>query len=83
MLDIMGCFISDGGSVPQNLLDIVLECLLPKMQTMNPSAFELAKDLLRRTTDVVEQSLLFVRTNHSHILAHYRGFPVQIYVSKM
>ena len=61
MLEVMGCFITDGGSVPQDILDIILECLLPKMQTMNPSAYELAKELLRRTSDVTEQSLLLVR----------------------
>ena len=60
MLDIMGFAITDGGSVPQPLLDVILECLLDKTRKMNPSAFELAKDLLRRTTGVIEQFLMLV-----------------------
>jgi len=60
MLDIMGFAITDSGSVSQPLLDIILECLLEKSQKMNPSAFELAKDLFRRTSGVIEQFLMMV-----------------------
>ena len=60
MLDVMGYAITDGGAVPQPLLDVILECLLEKTRKMNPSAYELAKDLLRRTSSVIEQFLMLV-----------------------
>ncbi|CAK8686527.1 unnamed protein product [Clavelina lepadiformis] len=63
MLDIMGFAITDSGSVPQSVLDIILECLLEKTRKMNPSAYELAQDLLRRTFGVIEQYLMMFFQN--------------------
>ncbi|XP_078494213.1 sister chromatid cohesion protein PDS5 homolog B-like isoform X2 [Ciona intestinalis] len=56
MLDIMAFAITDSSTVPATLLDIVLENLVTA-QRMNPSAYELACDLLRRTASAIEPSL--------------------------
>lgn len=58
MLDVMSFIITDSGVVTQKLLDNVLECLLEKTRKMNPSAYELARDLLRKTAQVVEGVLM-------------------------
>ena len=60
MLDVMGFAITDGGAVPQPLLDVILECLLEKTRKMNPSAYDLARDLLKRTSSIMEQFLMLV-----------------------
>uniref|UniRef100_H2YFG7 Uncharacterized protein n=1 Tax=Ciona savignyi TaxID=51511 RepID=H2YFG7_CIOSA len=87
MLDIMGFAITDSASVPQPLLDIILECLLDTARKMNPSAYELARDLLKRTVVVVEQFLmqffqnviLANRPEHSRMSAHWTKLIPELY----
>nr|CAB3264762.1 sister chromatid cohesion protein PDS5 homolog A-B-like [Phallusia mammillata] len=87
MLDIMGFAITDSGTISQPLLDIILECLLEKSQNMNPSAFELAKDLLRRTSAVAEQFLMVFfhnvllsnRQDSSRLSAHWPRLIPELY----
>ncbi|XP_039265625.2 sister chromatid cohesion protein PDS5 homolog B-A-like [Styela clava] len=63
MLDIMTCIVSESGSVSQRLFDNVFECLLEKTKKMNPSAYELARELLRKTAHNVEGVIMLFFQN--------------------
>ena len=60
MLDIMSFVVTEAPSISQSLLDVLLMSLLEKSQKMNPSAFEIASELLRRTASAIEQPLMTV-----------------------
>jgi len=58
MLDIMTFVVTDTPRLSQSLLEIILQSLLEPSQRMNPSAFELSKELLRRASVIIEQALV-------------------------
>jgi len=50
--------VTDTPRLSQSLLEIILQSLLEPSQRMNPSAFELSKELLRRASVIIEQALV-------------------------
>ena len=60
MLTIMTSVINESTKIHEKTLVIVLESLLEKSQKMNPSAFELSKQLLIETAGAFEQPIMMV-----------------------
>lgn len=60
MLSIMKSVITESTKIHEKILEIVLESLLEKSQKMNPSAFELSKQLLMETAGALEQPIMMV-----------------------
>ncbi|ESO11948.1 hypothetical protein HELRODRAFT_62692 [Helobdella robusta] len=54
MLDILCPLLSEADAIPQEVLDIFLACIIEPFKTQNRPAFEMARDLIRRTTSVLE-----------------------------
>ena len=66
MLDIMTFVVTDTPRLSQSLLEIILQSLLEPSQRMNPSAFELSKELLRRASVIIEQALVTVKISNNN-----------------
>ena len=60
MLSIMKSVIIESTKIHEKILEIILESLLEKSQKMNPSAFELSKQLLMETAGALEQPIMMV-----------------------
>ena len=60
MLSIMKSVIIESTKIHEKILEIILESLLEKSQKMNPSAFELSKQLLVETAGALEQPIMMV-----------------------
>uniref|UniRef100_T1J3Z9 Uncharacterized protein n=1 Tax=Strigamia maritima TaxID=126957 RepID=T1J3Z9_STRMM len=54
MLDMMCPLISEADSVSQELLDVILSNIIEPRKTQNKNAYNLAKDLLKRTAPTIE-----------------------------
>ncbi|XP_022079543.1 sister chromatid cohesion protein PDS5 homolog A-B-like [Acanthaster planci] len=57
MLDVMCPLISENDAVPPDLLEIILSNLLESKKAENPHAFQMAKELIKRTTTSIEPSI--------------------------
>ena len=57
MLDVMCPLISENDAVPSDLLEIILSNLLDSKKLENALAFQMAKDLIRRTAMTIEPSI--------------------------
>ncbi|XP_023237020.1 sister chromatid cohesion protein PDS5 homolog B-like [Centruroides sculpturatus] len=57
MMDMMCPLISEADSVSQELLDIILAQIIEPRKTQNKNAYNLAKDILRRTCSTIEPYL--------------------------
>ncbi|KAI8502919.1 Sister chromatid cohesion protein PDS5 A [Branchiostoma belcheri] len=54
MLDMMSPIITEGDSVSQDLLDIILMRIIEPQKSKFPEAYELARDLIKRTSQAIE-----------------------------
>ncbi|KAH8025637.1 hypothetical protein HPB51_010721 [Rhipicephalus microplus] len=75
MLDMMCPLITEADTVSQGLLDIVLKQIIEPCKTQNKNAYNLAKDLLKRTLNTIEpyiqsffnNALVLGRTSNSSV----------------
>ncbi|XP_033631571.1 sister chromatid cohesion protein PDS5 homolog A-B-like [Asterias rubens] len=57
MLDVMCPLISENDAVPPDLLEVILANLLDSKKAENPHAFQMAKELVKRTATSIEPSI--------------------------
>lgn len=57
MLDVMCPLLTEADAVSQDLLDIILACILEPYKTQNRPAYSLARDLIRRSSSAIEPYL--------------------------
>ncbi|XP_062864577.1 sister chromatid cohesion protein PDS5 homolog A isoform X2 [Trichomycterus rosablanca] len=57
MLDLMSSIITEGDGVTQELLDTILINLIPAHKNLNKQAYDLAKTLLKRTVQAIENCI--------------------------
>ncbi|XP_064636358.1 sister chromatid cohesion protein PDS5 homolog A-like [Lineus longissimus] len=78
MLDMMCPLITEADSVSQELLDIVLLNIIEPNKDLNKEAYQLAKDLIRRTANAIEpyiqaffnNALMLGKTSESEVSDH-------------
>lgn len=78
MLDVMSPLISEADSVSQNLLDIILSYIIEPKKSQNRNAYNLARDLLKKTSSTIEpyiqaffnNALILGKTSASDIATH-------------
>ena len=57
MLDVICPLISENDAVPNDLLEIILSNLLDSKKLENPLAYQMARDLIKRTAMTIEPSI--------------------------
>ncbi|CAH1267920.1 PDS5B [Branchiostoma lanceolatum] len=65
MLDMMSPIITEGDSVSQDLLDIILMRIIEPQKSKLPEAYELARDLIKRTSQAIEP---YIQTFFNNVL---------------
>ncbi|XP_038055315.1 sister chromatid cohesion protein PDS5 homolog A-B-like [Patiria miniata] len=78
MLDVMCPLISENDAVPPDLLEIILSNLLETKKAENPHAFQMAKELIKRTATSIEPSiqaffnniLILGKTSETELASH-------------
>lgn len=58
MLDVMVSIVSEMETLPSQVFNIVLECLLEKCQKLNSSAYELAREFIRKTAQSIKITVM-------------------------